>query len=251
MLFGTELTGLLELAYAVAIVTMAGLVFGTVSFGMGVVGTPPLLLFIDAKTAIVLINSHTVLISVLVLLSTWRHLNLKKSRGLIVGGMVGTPLGVLLLNESEPGALRIVIGGIIVFLGLINLREIEFPFATFRGSGVVFGFVTCFGVTAISIGGVVAGIYAIAQKWPVQEVRASLAALFVITGITQVALYAVSGLYSVSTVIMVGLTTPGILIGFGLAALLVGRLNRKAFRYVVVVVVISGGTLLIVRELLS
>lgn len=251
MLLGTELTGLLELAFAVGIVATAALVFGTVSFGMGVVGTPPLLLFMDAKTAIVLINSHTVLISLLVLQSTWRHLNLRQSRGLILGGMVGTPLGVLLLNVSEPGALRIVIGGIIVFLGLINIREIDFPFATFRGSGIAFGFVTCFGVTAISIGGVVAGIYAIAQKWPVQEVRASLAALFVITGITQVALYAVSGLYSTSTVIMVGLTTPGVLIGFGLAALVVGRLNRKAFRYVVVVVVIAGGSLLIVRELLG
>ncbi len=251
MLFGTELAGLLELAFAVGILATAALVFGTVGFGMGVVGTPPLLLFIDAKTAIVVINTQTVLVSLLVLLSTWRHLDLKSSRGLIVGGLVGTPLGALLLNVSEPGALRLVIGGVIVLLGLINLRQIEFPFATFPGSGFVFGFVTCFGVTAISIGGVVAGIYALAQKWPVQRVRASLAALFVITGITQVILYAFSGLYTQGTAVMVGLTVPGVLVGFGLAGLVVGRLNERMFRYVVVVVVISGGTLLIVRELLG
>ena len=251
MLLGTELTGLAELLFALLIVTMAALVFGTVSFGMGVVGTPPLLLFIDAKTAIVVINTHTVLISLLVLLSTWRHLDLRKTKGLIVGGMVGTPLGVLLLNVSEPGALRIVIGGVIVLLGLLNLREIEFPLATFPGSGMVFGFVTCFGVTAISIGGVVAAIYAIAQKWPAQNVRASLAFLFVLTGITQVVLYAFSGLYPAGTSVMVGLTVPAVLLGFGLAALLVGRLNEKVFRYVVVVVVIFGGTMLIIRELVA
>ena len=251
MFLGTELTGPLELVFSILIVTMAALVFGTVSFGMGVVGTPPLLLFVDAKTAIVVINTHTVLISLLVLLSTWRHVDLRKSKGLIVGGLAGTLLGVLLLNLSEPSALRIIIGGVIVVLGLINLRKIEFPFATFPGSGLVFGFITCFGVTAISIGGVVAAIYAIARKWPTQTIRASLAALFVLTGITQVVLYAFSGLYPGSTAIMVGLTVPGILVGFGLASLLVGRLNEKMFRYVVVVVVIFGGTLLIVRELLN
>ena len=251
MFLGTELAGPVELALSFLIVTGATVVFGTVSFGMGVVGTPPLLLLVDAKTAIVVINTHTVLISLLVLLSTWRHLDLRKSRGLIVGGLVGTPLGVLLLNLSEPSALRIIVGGLIVLLGLLNLREFNFPFATFPGSGLVFGFVTCFGVTAISIGGVVAAVYAIAQKWPTQTIRASLAALFVVTGITQIILYVFSGLYPGRTAVVVGLTVPAVLLGFGLATLLVGRLNEKMFRYVVVVVVIFGGTALIVRELLS
>ena len=251
MFIGTELTGPVELVFSLLIITTAALVFGTVSFGMGVVGTPPLLLLVDAKTAIIVINTHTALVSAFILLTTWRHLDLRKSKGLIVGGLVGTPLGVLLLNVAEPGAMRIVIGGVIVVLGLLNLREINLPFATFPGSGLLFGFITCLGVTAISIGGVLAAIYAIAQKWPAQTVRASLATLFVLSGITQVGLYAASGLYSSGTAVMVGMTVPGVLLGVGLASLLVGRLNEKAFRYVVVVLVIFGGTVLMVRELLG
>ncbi len=251
MLFGTELTGPLELSLALLIITGAAVVFGTVSFGMGVVGTPPLLLLIDAKTAIVVINTHTALISFLVLLTTWRHLDLRKSKGLIAGGLLGTPLGVLLLNVAEPSQLRIIIGGLIVLLGLLNLREINFPFATFPGSGLLFGFITCLAVTAISIGGVLAAVYVLAQKWPAQTVRASLAALFVLSGITQVILYAASGLYTADTGVMVGLTVPGVLVGFGLAGLLVGRLNERAFRYVVVALVIFGGSVLLAKELLG
>ena len=251
MFLGTELAGPLELVFSLLIVTVAAVVFGTVSFGMGVVGTPPLLLFIDAKTAIVVINTHTALISFLVLLRTWRHLDLRKSKGLIVGGLLGTPLGVLMLNVSEPSQLRIIIGVVIVVLGLLSLREINLPFATFPGSGLFFGFVTCFAVTAISIGGVLGAIYAIAQKWPAKMVRACLAAVFVLSGMTQVVLYAASGLYSVNTGVIVGLTVPGVLVGFGLAGLLVGRLNEKAFRYVVVVLVIFGGSVLLARELLG
>ena len=251
MFFGTELTGPVELFISLLIVTVAGVVLGTVSFGFGVVATPPLLLLIDSKTAIVVVNTQTTILLSLVRRTTWRHLDRRQWNGMILGGLLGTPLGVLLLNVAEPGVLRIIIGGVIVVLGLLNLREINFPFATFPGSGLFFGFVTCLAVTAISIGGPLGAVYAIAQKWPAQTVRASLAAMFVLSGITSVALYAATGLYSQGTVITVGLTVPGVLVGFGLARLLVGRLNEKAFRYVVIVLVVFGGSMLLGRELLG
>ena len=197
MFFGTELTGPVELFISLLIVTVAGVVLGTVSFGFGVVATPPLLLLIDSKTAIVVVNTQTTILLSLVLLTTWRHLDLRQCKGMILGGLLGTPLGVLLLNVAEPRSAAHHHRRVIVVLGLLNLREINFPFATFPGSGLFFGFVTCLAVTAISIGGPLGAVYAIAQKWPAQTVRASLAAMFVLSGITSVALYAATGLYSV------------------------------------------------------
>ncbi len=250
MFFGTELTGPVELLISLLIVTVAGVVLGTVSFGFGVMATPPLLLLIEAKTAIVVVNTHTTILLSLVLLTTWKHLDLRKSKGLIIGGLLGTPLGVFLLNVAEPSLLRIIIGGLIVVLGLLNIREINLPYATFPGSGLFFGFITCLAVTAITIGGPLGAVYAIAQKWPAQTVRASLAAMFVLSGIASIALYAATGLYSQGALTTVGLTVPGVLVGFGLAGLLVGRLNEKAFRYVVVALVVLGGSMLLGRELL-
>ena len=94
-----------------------------------------------------------------------------------------------------------------------------------------------------------ARVYALAQKWPAQTVRASLAAMFVVSGTMQVVLYAVTGLYSRSTLTIVGLMIPGVLLGFWLAGLLVGRLNERAFRNVVIALVVTGGSILLVREL--
>ena len=249
MFLGTEFTGPLELGISLLVVTVAGVVLGTVSFGFGIVATPPLLLLLEAKTAIVVVNTHTTILISLVLLTTWRHLDWSKSKGLIAGGLLGTPVGVFLLNVAEPSLLRIIIGGVIVVLGLLSLREMNLPIATFPGSGLFFGFITCLAVTAFSIGGLIGAVYAIAQKWPAQTLRASLAAMFVLSGVVSVALYAFTGLYSPGTVIMVGLTAPGVLAGFGLAGLLVGRLNEKAFRYVVIAMVVLGGSMLLVREL--
>ena len=158
---------------------------------------------------------------------------------------------MLLLNVAEPGSLRIVIGVVIVVMGLLSLREIRLPYATFPGSGLCFGFITTFAVTAITIGGLIAGVYAVAQRWPAQTIRASLAITFLISGVTQVALYAYTGLYSRGTVTMVGLLLPALLVGFGVAGLLVGRLNEQAFRYTVIALIVVGGSILLVRELLA
>ena len=106
-------------------------------------------------------------------------------------------------------------GVVIVVLGLLNLREMRLPIRHLpRGQGCFFGFITCLAVTAISIGGPLGAVYALAQRWPAQTVRASLAAMFVLSGSVSVALYAATGLYTTRTLATVGLLVPGVLVGF-------------------------------------
>ncbi len=242
------LTGV-ELAVAIVMVTLGSIVLGTVSFGLGMVASPALLLLLGAKPTIVLVNSMILINLSLVLLRTWRHIDLKVSRGLILGGLAGAPIGVFVLNVAEPGLLRIIIGVVIVALGMLSLRENPLPIVTFPGSGLFYGFVTCLAVTAISIGGPLGGVYAIAQRWPTQTIRAAMAGMFVSSSGMAVVLYAFTGLYDRDTLINLGMLVPGLLLGVGIASLLVGRLNDKAFRYVVIVLVVAGGSMLLAREL--
>ena len=240
-----------ELAVAIVMVTLGSVVLGTVGFGLGMVASPALLLLLGAKPAIVLVNSMIVINVSLVLLRTWRHIDLRVSRGLILGGLAGAPLGVFVLNVAEPGLLRIVIGVVIVALGLMNLRENPLPIVTFPGSGLFYGFVTCVAVTAISIGGPLGGVYAIAQRWPTQTIRAAMATMFVVSSGMAVALYALTGLYDRETLTNLGMLAPGVLLGVGIAHLLAGRLNQRAFRYVVIALVVAGGSMMLAREFLG
>ena len=249
MFLGSELTGLVELFLSLLIVVVAGVVLGTVSFGFGLTASPPFLLFLEPKSTVVIVNSLTTMLLALVFASTWKQVDLRQCKGMVIGGMVGTPVGALLLGQAEPSLLRVIIGAVIVVMGLLSIREIRFPYATFPGSGLFFGFITCLLVTALSIGGLIGAVYTLAQKWPAQTMRASLAAMFVVSGAMQVTLYAVTGLYSRSELTIVGLMVPGVLVGFWLAGLLVGRLNEQAFRRAVIALVVTGGTILLVREL--
>ena len=194
MFLGSELTGLVELFLSLLIVVVAGVVLGTVSFGFGLTASPPFLLFLEPKSTVVIVNSLTTMLLVLVFASTWKQVDLRQCKGMVIGGMVGTPVGALLLGQAEPSLLRVIIGAVIVVMGLLSIREIRFPYATFPGSGLFFGFITCLLVTALSIGGLIGAVYTLAQKWPAQTMRASLAAMFVVSGAMQVTLYAVTGL---------------------------------------------------------
>ena len=244
------LTGV-ELAVAIAMVTLGGVVLGTVSFGLGSVASPVLLILIGAKPTVVIVNTFVVIQLSLVLSRTWRHIDLSVTKGVIIGGIAAAPLGVFVLNVSDPGVLRIVIGAGIVVMGLLNLAEMRIPIATFPGSGMAYGFVSCLTTTAISIGGPLGGIYAVAQRWPTPTIRAALATMFGISSLLAVVLFAFTGLYTRDTLINIGLLLPGLLVGFGIANLLVGRLNERAFRLVVIVLVLMGGGMVLGRELLG
>ena len=244
------LTGV-ELAIAIVAVTVGGVVLGAVSFGLGSVASPVLLLLIGAKPTVVIVNTFIVIQLSLVLSSTWRHIDIRSTKWLILGGIAAAPLGVFVLNVTAPGVLRIAIGVVIVVMGLLSLRELKIPIATFPGSGFVYGFLTCLTTTAIGIGGPLGGIYAVGQRWPTQTMRAALAIMFSVSSLLAVVLFAFTGLYTRDTLINAGILLPGLLIGFGIANMLVGRLNQQAFRRVVVVLVLLAGCMLLGRELLG
>ena len=244
------LTGI-ELVIAMAAVTVGGVVLGTVSFGLGSVASPVLLLLLGVKPTVVIVNTFIVVQLSLVLSRTWGGIDLAVTKWMILGGVAAAPLGVFVLNITDPGVLRIVIGVIIIALGLLNLLETRIPVATFPGSGIIYGFVTCLTTTAISIGGPLGGVYAVAQRWPTQTVRAALATMFGISSLLAVALFALMGLYTRETLINTGMLLPALLVGFGIANLLVGRLNEQAFRYVVILLVVLSGSVLLGREVLG
>ena len=61
-------------------------------------------------------------------------------------------------------------------------------------------------------------------------------------------LYAATGLVGRDTLANIGVMTPGLLIGFGMSAVLVNRINERVFRYAVVAVIVVAGGVILVRE---
>jgi len=237
-----------ELFFSILIVAAASTVIGTVGFGFGLVAAPVLLLYLEPQQAVVVLNSLTAIMLAMVLVKNWRQLELRASAGLVLGGIVATPIGVLALNSASPSVLRITIAVVIIFLGLFSLTSVRLPFAERRLAGPTFGFLTSLAVTTIGIGGPLGAIYAIAQRWKPETVRASLALFFFSSDAVAFVLYAATGLVGRDTLANIGVMIPGLIIGFGLASILVNRINDRIFRYAVIAVIVIAGSVMLVRE---
>ncbi len=238
----------LELLIAIVVVAVGATIMGTVSFGMGLMVAPVLLLFMDPKAAIVTVNAIIPILLSMVLLTTWRHLQLRRLAGMAVGGVAAVPLGVLVLESANPGLLRWIIGAAILCLGLLNLFRIQLPLAQKPGAGIVVGFLTSLSITTLSIGGPLAATYVIAQQWHRQQMRAALAFYFICTYAVAFILYYRIGLVERNTLQNIGMLVPSLIFGFIMGSLLAKRLNEDAFRYVALGVIITGSLVLLGRE---
>ena len=239
----------LELIIVMVAVFVGATVMGTVSFGMGLVVAPVLLLFLAPQSAVVVVNSIIAIVLVLVLVQVRHNLDLKLIRGMTLGGLVAVPIGVLALNSADPTLLKIIIAVAILALGTLSLFNVQIPMTRRRFSSMVIGYMTSLSVTTLSLGGPLAAIYVLAQKWPSDTMRASLAFYFLISYLLAFGLYAWVGLVDRDTLVNIGLLTPALLAGFGLATLIVKWINERMFRYVAIAVIITGGVVLLVREL--
>lgn len=237
-----------ELVIALLAVAVGATIMGTVSFGMGLVVAPVLLLFLAPKSAIVTVNAIIPILLFFVLLTTWRHLRLRELRGMALGGVLAVPLGVLVLESANPTFLRITIGLAILCLGVLNLLNIKLPLADRRGVGLLVGFLTSLSITTLSIGGPLAAAYVIAREWRREEMRAALAFYFLCAYLVAFALYSAIGLVDRDTLANIGLLIPSLAVGFGVGAILARRMKETVFRYAAIGVIITGSLVLLGQE---
>ena len=93
-------------------------------------------------------------------------------------------------------------------------------------------------------------IYAVAQQWPAQKTRTTLAFYFVLSYLVGFVFYAWVGLLNLETLVNIGVLVPAMVAGLALAGVLARRINQRVFRYAVAAVVITGSVMLLSRELL-
>ena len=239
-----------ELALGLAAMFFGAVVLGTISFGLGTVAMPFLLLILLPRDAVVIANAMVVLTTGLTVAQTWRHLRLGETWPFVAAGLPPVPIGVLLLHEFNPSALRVVIAVVVLAVGVMSLFSIRLPGARKRWMAPLVGGSTTFMVTTFAVGAPLAALYAIEQDWSRDTIRATLALYFLLAAILAMVLFWVSGLVNAGVVQDIGVLAIAVLAGSGVAALIARRISLRIFRYVVVAVTVVGSVLLLVREAL-
>ncbi len=239
-----------ELALGLVAMFFGAIVLGTISFGLGTVAMPFLLLVLMPRDAVVIATAMIILTTGLTVVQTWRHLLLRETWPFLLAGLPPVPLGVFLLHEFNPTALRVIIAVVVLTVGVMSLFSVRLPGARRRWMAPVVGSATTLMVTTFAVGAPLVALYSIEQDWSRDTIRATLALYFLMAAALGMVLFAVTGLVNTGVVQNIGLLAVAVLAGSGVAAVIASRISLRIFRYVVVAVTVAGSVSLLVREAL-
>ena len=242
------LTGI-ELIISLVIVFFGSITAGAVSFGMGLVIAPVLLLFLPPQTAVVLVKTLNAKVLLMVLIQARNNIRLHVIKWMVLGGVIAVPVGVFILSYGDPGVLKIIISVLVVLLAILTFFEVSLPFANRKHTGLVVGFLTSMSNTAFSVGGPLAVLYIIDQKGDDNMIRANLALYFFITYIFALFLYSFVGIVDIQMIKNTLIYFPIALIGFICALFFKKFINKNTFRLIAVIVSIIGSVSILFTEL--
>ena len=162
--------------------TIVGIFFGslvlsTVGFGIGIAGTPFMLLSMSAPEVVLVINTVSLFVFALLIRETRKSIECRQILFPTVLGVIGVPIGVYLLGIVDPRVLRIAMAFVIIICGsFAGWRKTSIPDSSslFLPAAFLVGIL----LTVSGIGGPIMALLAVSKKWTQDTIRGSLSFYF-------------------------------------------------------------------------
>ena len=240
-----------QLALVAAIVFAGALVFCTVGFGIGVASFPLLLLLLDPQTAVVVINTVSLFMFALVIWQTRRHIPARQVLPIAAAGLVGVPVGVFILRDADAAVLRIAIAALIIALTLLAAFNARWALPKSTLVGMCAGFVVSVMLNAFGVGGALMALAFLSRRLSPHALRGSLSLYFIVVEGAGVVGYGVGGLLTQERLLLIAAAVIPVALGFGLATVVLRRINEVMFRRLVIVAIVVTSMMVLVREVVS
>lgn len=235
----------------VSLIVLAGsTVLSTVGFGIAVTTSPVLLLFVDPQTVVIMLNTVSVGLFILVIIQTRRALRVREMAPVAIAGVLGVPVGVWVLSSISISGLRIGITVLIILMTLTLRLRLHVTGARARLVGPLAGFIVGILLASLGIGGPILVLFLLARDWTSHAIRGSLSFYFLLVQAVSVVGYGVVGLFTPERIVLILIVALPALAGFSIATQLVRRMNERRFRQGVVAVIMVSSVIVLGRELL-
>lgn len=249
---------MVSLALLALVTLVASVVQGTAGFGFTLLAVSFFLLIIGSADAIPLLIIVNLAISLSLLRTLWRHVERALLSRLVIGSVLGFPLGLGAFQMADVNQLKIgAAGTILIFVAAaVIFRPAEssasdpqprFRTASAVGVGSLAGAMT----TALGMPGPVLMLYLAAVGSGKDAVRAMSLTFFVVAYGASLVLQATTVGLNRWVWVTAGLLVPVAVIGALLGHQLAKRVSERAFRAVVLVLIAATGTYVLFDALLS
>jgi len=241
---------------------LGGLVHSAAGFGSALVAVPILGLIMPIRTAAPVEAILAFAISITVLYQNRRGLRWHETWPLLVGGLLGVPLGTVALKTLPSSLILGALGLLLLVYGAVELRRTRtladqaaprprprgrllslMPWLVGFCSGVLGGAYTTSGPPLI--------LYGAYRRWPKATFKAVLQTCFLVMGVATVLAHTVAGLVTREVLRYALIGAPGLLVGILLGLRLDRRLDPARFRRLVLGLITLLGLALVARPFLT
>lgn len=240
---------LLQIVITVIAAFAGSTVLSTVGFGIGMVGIPILLLALDPQTAVVVLNTVTTPLLVLIVWKNRHHVKFRETLPIAILGLLGALTGAYILSTTDDTILRVSIVVLIIALTIASVFDIKGKIPYPRVVGPTIGYVVGLLLGALGIGGPLLVLFILTRDWDRFAIRASmpLYLLFIMPSATVG--YIASGLFTTERLMLSAIAIGPVVVGFWLGSMIAHRLNENLFRKAAMAIIIGTSIIVLVREL--
>lgn len=219
----------------------------TVGFGLGLIAMPLLSERLDPVHAAMLVALIALTAEPIILLRYRGALRWRAIMRLLVGSLVGIPLGVLIISRIDSAILLAILGVVVVGYALYGLLNLRLPTLRSEWWGIGFGLTSGVLSGAFNTGGPPYIIFGTCRRWQPDEFKANLQTLFLVSSVVVTTAHIAAGHLTGDVLRGYAVSLPALLIAAIVGFWLSRRINAAAFRRIVLVLLLIIG----VRLLLS
>lgn len=250
---------LVEMSYEWILLTLlavaiAAFVQASTGFGFALIAAPFLMMGLEVRVAVVSLLCLHSLQCAAVLAGAWRRVSWAPITPLVVGGLIGTPIGAIILRTAAPEMLRISIGLVILVSGVILLTTLPRPIRAERAGSVAAGLLSGLLNSGTGLSGPPLALFLGNQGWEGDRFRTALITTFLASNLAALTAYALLGIPFVGIAQPVAILAPAVLVGI-LAERFANRglsvLNGPRLRPTVGTFVIAAGLVTVAGAIAS
>jgi hypothetical protein len=183
-------------AEILAVVLLASLVRAVFGFGDALLGMPLLALFLPMTSATPLLAMVGPSLGAILLVRGWRHLDLKNTAALIIGTLVGIPIGLLFLKSMDNRYVSLGLALLILLFSFSGLLRPGRLCLRTGKSAPFFGLAGGILGAAYNTNGPPVALYGALRGWTPDEFRVNLQGYFLPTGLAIMIGQGAAGLWS-------------------------------------------------------
>ncbi len=226
---------------------LASFVMGLSGFGIALVAMAFLPWLMSPVTAIVVLTLYALVFSVVVVAQLRRDLTPRALVDLLIGTVVGTPIGVWVLASLPVTALNRLIGLVLVIVVALEARGTMPTRLAGRGWGLGTGFLAGVLGGAVGTPGPPVIVYATTQGWSPRTMKANTMGFFVANQGVILIGYWWADLFTRDVAAVSAAFALPALAGVGAGVALFGRLDPARFRRIVFALLLVSGLILLIR----